>query len=118
MPEWTSVAWYGRPGRPGPLGHVVRPIHTGSCTCMARYLDEARQANIRARAAREAMGNSNRNFGKYAASVGMTGKWAAAVALAKGNPILAEAIRADIAAQADKETTAAELCTVLLETAI
>ena len=57
---------------------------------MERYLHEAKQANIKADAAREAM----------------AGKWTAAVARAKGNAILAEAIRADIVAQADKEITA------------
>ena len=61
------------------------------CTCLERYLHDAKQANIKAGAAREVM----------------AGRWANAVARAKGNPILAEAIRADIVAQAAKEITAA-----------
>ena len=64
-----------------------------TCQCMARYLHEARQANIRADTAKEAT----------------NGRWAAAVdpnGASKRRHILAEAIRADIMAQAMEETTA------------
>jgi hypothetical protein len=69
---------------------------------MERYLHEAKQANIKADAAREVARSRN-------SIQPVKDHWAAAVARAKGrkgNAILAEAIRADIIAQADKEITA------------
>jgi hypothetical protein len=69
---------------------------------MERYLYEAKQANIKADAAREVVRSRN-------SIQPVKDHWAAAVARAKGrkgNAILAEAIRADIMAQADKEITA------------
>ena len=69
---------------------------------MERYLHEAKQANIKADAAREVARSRN-------SIQPVEDHWAAAVARAKGrkgNAILAEAIRADIMAQADKEITA------------
>ena len=67
-----------------------------------RYMHEAKQANIKADAAREVARSRN-------SIQPVKDHWAAAVARAKGrkgNAILAEAIRADIMAQADKEITA------------